>query len=198
MSSKSPAPPLDRQQITAVALQLLKRGGQKALSIRGLAEELGIKSASLYYHFPDKQLLLDYVATAMLRPVWRKPHEGESWQDWLMETGRALRRELSAYGDGALIVAGSRPTPEAFRDAVALLHAPLLDAGFSPEQTNNIILTVLRFVGGWTNDELIADTRGGPGTGTVSDKAFEFGIRTIIAGCELHLAANGRMPEGEG
>ena len=192
------SPPLDRQQITAVALELLRQGGRKALSIRRLAEELGIKSASLYYHFRDKQQLLDYVATAMIQPAWRRPRDGERWQDWLIDTGHALRRQLSLYGDGALVAAGSTPTPEAYADAVSLLYAPLLEAGFSAEQTRNIVLTVLRFVGGWTFDEQIARERGGARPTPVNDAAFDFGIRTIIAGSELHLAAGSGAAGGAG
>jgi TetR/AcrR family tetracycline transcriptional repressor len=177
--------PLDREQITAVALELLKSDGVRSLTIRRLAEQLGIKSASLYHHFKDKQQLLDYVSAAMIAPAWRSPREDEPWQDWLIAIGYRLRAALNAYGDGAVIAAGSTPTPEAFRDAVALLYAPLLAAGFSQDLTRNVIVAVLRFVGGWTLDEQFARTRGMPRRVSVNEEGFSFGLRALVAGSEL-------------
>jgi len=189
VTSKPVSQPLDRQQITAVALELLKTGGVKELSTRRLAEKLGIKSASLYHHFRDKQQLLDYVSAAMIEPAWRPPHDGECWQDWLVEIGHALRRAFHSYGDGALVAAGSTPPPEAVHGSVALLYAPLLAAGFSPELTRNIIVAVLRFVGGWTFDEQIARSRGVARAEAFNEQGFDFGLRAIIAGSEIQAAA---------
>jgi AcrR family transcriptional regulator len=45
---------LDRATIVATALRLLDEVGIDGLSTRRLATELGIKSASLYWHFKDK------------------------------------------------------------------------------------------------------------------------------------------------
>lgn len=188
MESRSLSQPLDRAQITAAALDLLREGGSKNLSTRRLADKLGIKSASLYYHFQDKQHLLDYVSAAMIQPAWRTPHEGERWQDWLVAIGFSLRHTLSGYGDGALIAAGSTPPAEAMRDSVALLYAPLLAAGLSPDLTRNIVVTVLRFVGGWTFDEQIALSRGAARPERVNEEGFEFGLRAIICGSEVYAA----------
>jgi TetR/AcrR family tetracycline transcriptional repressor len=188
VESKSPSQPLDRAQITAAALDLLREGGSKNLSTRRLADRLGIKSASLYYHFTDKQQLLDYVSAAMVQPAWRTPHKGERWQDWLIAIGFALRRTFHSYGDGALIANGSTPPAEAMRDSVALLYAPLLAAGLSQDLTRNIVLTVLRFVGGWTFDEQIARSRGTARPEKINEEGFEFGLRAIICGSEVHAA----------
>jgi len=193
VTSKSVSQPLDRQQITAVALELLKTGGMKELSTRRLAEKLGIKSASLYHHFRDKQQLLDYVAAAMIEPAWRAPHDGERWQDWLIEIGYALRRAFHDYGDGALVAAGSTPPPEAVQGSVALLYAPLLAAGFSQDVTRNIVVAVLRFVGGWTFDEQIARSRGMARSLAFNEQGFDFGLRAIVAGSEIQ-AARGTNP----
>ena len=196
MKPRSPSQPLDRGQITAAALDLLRNGGVKDLSTRRLADQLGIKSASLYHHFRDKQQLLDYVSAAMIQPAWRPPHDGERWQDWLIAIGFALRGALNSYGDGALVAAGSTPPPEAVRDAVGLLYAPLLAAGLSPKLTRNIVVTVLRFVGGWTFDEQIARSRGMARPQEANDEGFDFGLRAILCGSEM-LAARLEPPAPE-
>ncbi len=44
-----------RQKILDVAIQLFSKSGFSNVSIREIAAAAGIKSASLYYHFPNKQ-----------------------------------------------------------------------------------------------------------------------------------------------
>ena len=44
-----------RREIVAAARDILERDGETALTMRGLAAQLGIKAPSLYKHFPDKQ-----------------------------------------------------------------------------------------------------------------------------------------------
>ncbi|MCD0448855.1 TetR/AcrR family transcriptional regulator [Actinocorallia sp. API 0066] len=43
-----------REQIVAAALELLEADGREAMSMRGIAERVGIRAPSLYKHFPDK------------------------------------------------------------------------------------------------------------------------------------------------
>jgi AcrR family transcriptional regulator len=45
------------REVAAVALDLLETEGSEALSMRRLADRLGIKAPSLYKHFPDKRSL---------------------------------------------------------------------------------------------------------------------------------------------
>ncbi|WP_436771522.1 TetR/AcrR family transcriptional regulator [Yinghuangia sp. YIM S09857] len=42
------------QQIVDAALDLLESEGREAMSMRGIAERVGIRAPSLYKHFPDK------------------------------------------------------------------------------------------------------------------------------------------------
>jgi AcrR family transcriptional regulator len=45
------------RQIVATARDLLEREGEEGLTMRGLAERLGIRAPSLYKHLPDKAAL---------------------------------------------------------------------------------------------------------------------------------------------
>ena len=56
-----------REQIEAAAVRAIKRGGLHSVSFRTLADEVGVKSASVHYHFPTKEdlartLISDYTA----------------------------------------------------------------------------------------------------------------------------------------
>ncbi len=52
-----------REQIERVATQAIKHEGIRSVSFRTLAEEVGVKSSSVHYHFPTK----DDLAEAVIR-----------------------------------------------------------------------------------------------------------------------------------
>ena len=58
MASSAPDPLSPRaREIVAVARELLERDGPDGLSMRRIADRLGIRAPSLYKHVPDKQAL---------------------------------------------------------------------------------------------------------------------------------------------
>ena len=60
-----------RDKILAVATRIAQAHGYGGLNLRALAEEVGIKAASLYHHFPSKADL----ATAVARRYWETAAE---------------------------------------------------------------------------------------------------------------------------
>ncbi len=54
-----------KSEICAAAAQIIAAKGYEATSLREIAESVGIKKASLYYHFSSKDELVD----ALLRPL---------------------------------------------------------------------------------------------------------------------------------
>jgi TetR/AcrR family tetracycline transcriptional repressor len=175
---------LDKRRIAEGGLALLAEGGFEGLSTRKLADHFGIKSASLYHHFKNKQQLLDYVADAMVRPAWRPARADESWQEWLIDTATTLRRLLLAHPDGALLYAGASPPADRAEETVALLFTPLISAGYSRATARFIMFTVIRFTIGWTADEQVAHSRGTDRAPEHNDSGFEFGLKLIVSGAE--------------
>lgn len=53
--------PLTRDEILARALAIVDAEGADALSMRRLAREFDVEAMALYYHFPNKQAILDGV-----------------------------------------------------------------------------------------------------------------------------------------
>src|SRR5260370_38813523 len=80
-------PPLDRAEVVRVALQLLDEVGLDGLTMRSLAERLGVKAASLYWHLRDEEelaeLLLEAINAEIPEPnprlAWRKRVEQRAW-----------------------------------------------------------------------------------------------------------------------
>jgi AcrR family transcriptional regulator len=54
---------LDRATVVRAALRLLDEVGLHGLSLRKVASELGVQAPALYWHFKNKQELLDEMAT---------------------------------------------------------------------------------------------------------------------------------------
>ena len=85
---------LSRDQIVEAALELVREGGDRALSMRRLAGSLSVDPAALYWHFDNKQELLTEVArAAAARVSLDAPSEG-SWQDRAAALCAAIHEQL--------------------------------------------------------------------------------------------------------
>ncbi|GGN24782.1 TetR/AcrR family transcriptional regulator C-terminal domain-containing protein [Streptomyces fuscichromogenes] len=114
--------PLDRRRVADTALRLLNEVGLEGLTLRGIAKELDVKAPALYWHFKDKQALLDEMATEMYRRMAAETRLDPvgTWQDGLRTVSRGLRGTLLGYRDGARVYSGSRFT--------GIEHAPEQEA----------------------------------------------------------------------
>jgi TetR/AcrR family transcriptional regulator, tetracycline repressor protein len=109
-----PAPSENREQrrseIVGAALRLLESGGLDRLSLRGVAQSLGMHAPGLYWYIESKQELIDLLAKAILDEALVDivaPAPGQSWEDWLTDFALRMRRALFAHRDGARVVAGA-------------------------------------------------------------------------------------------
>jgi len=116
--------------VVRAALDLMDAVGVDGLTMRRLADQLGVTAASLYRHVRDKDDLLVLLAdeiTAQV-PLVRTDID---WQSALLEAARALRRVLLTHRDAARLLASLPPGgPRRLQHIEAILGV-LLDAGFS-------------------------------------------------------------------
>ena len=71
-SGTSPRPDLSAaEQILDAAAHLFAEGGFAATSTRAIADEVGIRQASLYYHFPSKEHMLEALLMRTVEPSAR-------------------------------------------------------------------------------------------------------------------------------
>jgi AcrR family transcriptional regulator len=113
-SDRRPGPksPLDVAQIVATAVRLADAEGLAALSMRGVATELGVAAMTLYSHVPGKGELVDLMLDSVL---------GELYPDEQSVTSGIWRARLEAVArvnwaffrrhPWAGHVAGGRPPP---------------------------------------------------------------------------------------
>jgi TetR/AcrR family tetracycline transcriptional repressor len=82
-----------------------------------------------------------------ITPALREPAPGQPWWEWLAERARALRAAMLAHPDGALVVAGNRPTVAVLPDVERQLAA-LVGVGFTPGEALRALWTIGAYVGG--------------------------------------------------
>lgn len=123
------------------------------MTLRKLAEALNVKAPSLYWHFANKQALLDAVADAMLDDVGRTIPPGQEWRPTLRQIAKELRSALKAHRDGARVFAGTYiATENVLRPGEAML-ASLIEAGADIEFAANTIFHVGYYVMGFVIEE---------------------------------------------
>jgi AcrR family transcriptional regulator len=74
-----PRVPLTRELVLLTALRLADQGGLESLSMRKLGQELGVEAMAVYYHFDNKDEVLDGIVDL----VWTEidlPYAGEDWR----------------------------------------------------------------------------------------------------------------------
>jgi AcrR family transcriptional regulator len=148
----SPAP-LSRERILRAALHLADEGGLEALSMRKLAQALGVKAMSLYNHVTNKDDMIDGIVDIVVAEI-EVPSLAENWKTAMR------RRAIAAYGvllchpwATMAIVSRINVGPAMLRYVDATLGC-LREAGFSYEMTDHAWNAIDNHIYGFTLQEL--------------------------------------------
>lgn len=130
------------EQVVAAALELLDELGLDALTTRKLAQKLGVESATLYWHFRDKAVLLGQMASTVLveHHTLAVPDSTEPWTSWFADNARSFRAALLSHRDGARLHAGSTPGQTEMERLLPKI-AYLEQVGFSQEEAAMALLS---------------------------------------------------------
>lgn len=139
--------PLDVDRVVQAALDLLNEVGSDQLTMRRLAQSLGIRAASLYWHVRDKAELLQLLADAICARV-RPPAATLPWEDQIRSLAGEYRAALLSVRDSAEILAATLPfTPRRLALIESVLRI-LESTGLPPAQVwlsasflNNYVLS---------------------------------------------------------
>ncbi len=89
---------LSRSRLVSEALRLVQEDGLDALSMRGLADRLHVKAASLYWHVRDRSELLELLAESILETV-RPARSRPDWRSSVLDAVAALAERVAAQKD---------------------------------------------------------------------------------------------------
>jgi AcrR family transcriptional regulator len=148
--------PLDRKIILAQAFAILNDTGVEGLTLRRLAARLGVQAPAIYWHFKNKQELLDEMATQVFREAVDEapPFDAsQGWQDWALMYCLGLRRTLLRYREGAKMYSGTYLTDPALYAPMDASLRKLTSAGFTLRQAAIGVGALYSYVVGFVIEE---------------------------------------------
>jgi TetR/AcrR family transcriptional regulator, tetracycline repressor protein len=100
-----PADVLTRKSIARVAVELIDRDGYPAFTVPRLADELGIRTPSLYYHFADRAEILAEVARQVVLETELPDRDPEApWADYFVALSVNFRRTILRHRNTAPVL----------------------------------------------------------------------------------------------
>ena len=207
---------LSRDLIIQKAFALLDEQGPSALSMRRLANQLGVAPNALYTHVRGKADLVDGLIDQVYAGLTLNPDSSGDWTQQLTTLSQEIRAYLLAHPavvPYALQQPGLGPNSLRLGEAI---YGVLRPAGFSDEATVGIVYALLTYILGFvalelpragtspqTSDEFVRrmwaffaalppgefphHVELAPLLARIStDDQFQFGIRTFLAGLNAH------------
>ncbi|MFJ3383637.1 TetR/AcrR family transcriptional regulator C-terminal domain-containing protein [Curtobacterium sp. NPDC090221] len=143
--SESSGPRLSRDLIVAAALHQIDRSGTQGLSMRSLAQELGVEAMSLYRYVHGKEDLLEGVVASLMSELTARldEAEGDHWQTFLQTVAHEVRRIATDHPRAFPLVATRHPAAPWLRpplrsvEVVDTFLSAMTTAGFSDGQAVN-------------------------------------------------------------
>ncbi|MFI9604542.1 TetR/AcrR family transcriptional regulator [Streptomyces sp. NPDC052043] len=166
-----------REEILDAALAVADERGLEAVSMRAVADRVGVTPMALYRHVEDKAALLDGMVGRLLAALLpSEAVENQAWDERLGALARACRAVTHRHPWAAYLLF-SRPavTPDAVR-AVDIIYTALIEAGVPEPEVPRLERLVSTFAIGFAASE----ASGRFASGTLDPRG-----------------RRGRLPEGE-
>lgn len=145
--------PLSRERILRAALRLADDGGIEALSMRRLAQELGVEAMSLYNHVANKEDVIGEIVDLVVGEI-EAPTLGGDWK------AAMRRRAISAHAALLRHPWACRSIPSRVNTGPAMLRyidatlGCLRAAGFSYEMADHAWNAIDSYIYGFTAQQL--------------------------------------------
>ncbi|MEZ5382656.1 MAG: TetR/AcrR family transcriptional regulator C-terminal domain-containing protein [Microthrixaceae bacterium] len=138
---------LSPEAIVTTALQLVDEEGLAALSMRRLARRLSVEAMSLYHHVRSKEALLD----ALVERLWDDVElnlDATHWEESMRQGMTVVRRGLLSHPNLLPVVATRPIMSQNPMVLVELSMAALVEVGFTPERSRQIVNVLVSFAVG--------------------------------------------------
>jgi AcrR family transcriptional regulator len=152
---------LNRERVLQAAVALADRDGLEAVSMRNLAERLGVVPMALYKHVASKDELLDGMVDVLLGQV-EEPEAHTDWKPGIRGRVLSMRMVLVAHPWGRrLLESRTAPTPAAL-DHLESLAATFVAGGFSFDLTHHVMHALGSRMWGFSPELFDAERTVGP------------------------------------
>ena len=186
---KGPKPTLTLEQIVQAGVELADQEGLDAVSMRKLAQKLGVGAMSLYRYVPSKTELLNLMLDAVSGPdPTRESAFARGWRAGLEAVGRGGRAQYLAH-PWLLQVNWTQPVlgPNSMAD-MELIFDGLREMPLSDQQKMQAIVALDSYVTGAVRQEILSH-RAASESG-MTDEDFWQSQAPILEG----IFATGRFP----
>ena len=160
---------LDRDAVLRAGLALADAGDLDAVTLRAVADRLGVTPMALYRHVEGKTDLLDGMADLLYAEL-DVPEQGSDWWEELAALARSTRRVLLAHPAAATLFSRPLAGPHSLRLGDALLDT-LQRAGFYPAEAEELHEQLSQMVFGLVLPELHPGPKRGRRAGTPPSSA---------------------------
>lgn len=141
-STRSSTPRLSRELIVETALALIDESGAQGLSMRSLAQQLGVEAMSLYRYVHGREDLLEGVVALIMSDLTSSldAELTEHWQGFLQTVAHEVRRIAIDHPKAFPLVATRHPAAPWLRpplrsvEVVDTFLSTLIDHGFTDAQ----------------------------------------------------------------
>jgi AcrR family transcriptional regulator len=163
---------LTRERVVAAGIELADRDGIESISMRRLAQELGVEAMSLYTHVRNKDDLLDGMVDAVIGKI-PTAAVGTDWKTSLRQMALAARGVLLTHPWAPRpIESRTTPGPAAMRYINAVLGV-LRENGFTVAQAHHALHILGSRLLGFTQE--LFDDSGDVDPETAASLASELG-----------------------
>lgn len=181
----TPREPLSRERVLRAAMAVADAGGIAALTIRSLAEELGVKPMSVYHYVANKDEILDLIVDLVFGEIDLPEPDGD-WRAGMRRRADSARRVLKEHHWAiGLLQSRIHPGPNTLRHHNAFIGA-LRVAGFSVELTAHAFALIDSYVYGFALSEAALPIHGPE---SVADTAATMMAQLFDADAYPHLVA---------
>jgi AcrR family transcriptional regulator len=164
--------PLSRDRVLSGAIAVTDAGGLGSLTIRSLANELGVKPMSVYHYVANKDEILDGIVDLVFGEIDLPVVDGD-WRAEMQRRANSARRVLSSHPWAiALLQSRINPGPATLRHHNAVIGT-LRAAGFSVELTAHAFALIDSYVYGFALSEAALPIHGPDSVADVAESMMQ-------------------------
>jgi TetR/AcrR family tetracycline transcriptional repressor len=192
--------PLAIEDVVSAALRLVEREGLPNLTIKSVADELGVTSPAVYHYVAGKGALVERVCERVASLVDVNVDQSLTWDEQIVAIIVGMHHTFAHYpGVGVRVLSLNGPAPAALGIAGRVIEIALA-AGFSERDAVRLNTALQLMFSGWLLDRapFVPDLEGTPevpDTSALSVDVLVDSLRFVVAGfAALRQAEGERRP----
>jgi AcrR family transcriptional regulator len=134
--SVEPRVPLSRDRVLRAAISIADQGGLESLSMRKLAQDLGVEAMSVYYYVANKDEILDGILNFVVAE-FEPAASGPDWKAAIRRSAISAHDVLMRHPWACNLMMSVKRVAPARMAYMESLLGRLREAGFSPNMTHH-------------------------------------------------------------